>query len=381
MKARAATTPLAREIARRIRSHGPIPFAEFMRQALYHPAFGYYSRKDAQRFADFYTSVDVHPIFGRLLARQLTEMWELLDRPAEFWIVEAGAGAGRLAGQILDFAERELNAFYGAVRYVLVEPSAARRSEHPVLLGRHLASGRAASAEELPPRVPVGCILSNELLDALPVHRVVVQGGELREAYVTLVGETLAEELGPLTTADIQAYFQRQGVHLQEGQQAEAGLEACRWMEAAGQRLGAGFVLTVDYGHEAAELYNDRHGCGTLLAYSRHTVSEDLLRAPGEQDLTSHVNFTALDLWGWRAGLARTGCVSQMEFLVALGRANEFADLYQPGASELQRIRSRLLLKTLIHPEGMGETFRVFVQHKLQNQGTQPPRLTGLAGI
>ncbi len=381
MKAQAAATPLAREIARRIRSHGPIPFAEFMRQALYHPEFGYYSRKDAQRFADFYTSVDVHPIFGRLLARQLTEMWELLDRPAEFWIVEAGAGAGRLAGQILDFAERELNAFYGAVRYVLVEPSAARRSEYPVLLGRHLASGRAASAEELPPRVPVGCILSNELLDALPVHRVVVQGGELREAYVTLVGEALAEELGPLTTADIQAYFQRQGVRLQEGQQAEAGLEACRWMEAAGQRLGAGFVLTVDYGHEAAELYNDRHLCGTLLAYSRHTVSEDLLRAPGEQDLTSHVNFTALDLWGRRASLARTGCVSQMEFLVALGRANEFADLYQPGASELQHIRSRLLLKTLIHPEGMGETFRVFVQHKLQNQETQPPRLTGLAGI
>src|SRR3984893_2849552 len=130
MKTPAVSTPLARILADRIRQDGPIPFAEFMRECLYHPEFGYYNRKESQRFADFYTSVDVHPIFGRLLARQLAEMWEVLGRPREFHAIEAGAGTGRLAGQILDFAARALPEFYGSVRYLAVEQSAARRKPH-----------------------------------------------------------------------------------------------------------------------------------------------------------------------------------------------------------------------------------------------------------
>ena len=370
-------TPLARELLQRIRTQGRIPFTEFMRQCLYHPARGYYSRAEAARFADFYTSVDVHPIFARLLARQLAEMWERLGRPQEFWAVEAAAGTGRLAAQLLDFAARELREFYEAVRYVAVETSAARRAAHAAALASHLSAGRANSAAELPLEIPCGCIFSNELLDALPVHRVIVERGELREIYVGSDGETLREESGPLSTPDIEAFFREQGVTLREGQQAEAGLEGCRWLAEAGTRLGRGFVLTVDYGHQAAELYDERHYRGTLLAYAKHTVSEDFLRAPGEQDLTAHVNFTALELCGRRAGLKTAGCVTQLEFLAALGRGNEFADLNEPGASEVQRIRGRLLLKTLIHPEGMGETFRVFIQHK----GMEAPRLTGLAGV
>ena len=141
---------------------------------------------------------------------------------------------------------------------------------------------------------------------------------------------------------------------MQEGQQAEVCLEACRWIENAGRALERGFVLTIDYGHEARALYDERHNRGTLLAYRDHTVTENLLDAPGEQDLTAHVNFTALDLWGRRAGLERTGLVTQSQFLVALGRANEFADLYEPGQTEVEKLRARLLLKNLIHPEGLG---------------------------
>ena len=364
-------------LTERIRNHGPISFAEFMREALYHPAFGYYSRKDARRFADFYTSVDVHPIFGRLLARQLAEMWEVLGRPNEFQAVEGGAGVGRLAGHILDFAQRELSDFYGALRYVAVEQSAVRRGEHGRALARHAESGHAISAADLPAQISAGCIFFNELLDAIPVHRVVCEVGDLREIYVALRGDMLVEETGPLSTPEISAYFREQGVTLQEGQHAEAGLAACQWIMEAGKRLGRGFVLTVDYGHEAGVLYNEQHNRGTVLAYAAHRVSEDVLAAPGEQDLTAHVNFTALDLWGRRAGLARTGLVSQTAFLVAMGRGNEFADLYEPGAREVEKIRGRLLLKTLIHPEGMGETFRVLIQHK----GIEAPQLTGLAGL
>jgi SAM-dependent MidA family methyltransferase len=370
-------TPLARELLQRIRARGPIPFAEFMRECLYHPVWGYYSRADAMRFADFYTSVDVHPIFARLLARQLAEMWEQLGRPHEFQIVEGAAGTGRLAGQFLDFAARELPNFYQELRYVAVETSAVRRAAHAAALAAHISGGRVRSAPELPSKIPCGCIFSNELLDAMPVHRVVRERGELREVYVAAKGETLCEDSGPLSTPKIEGFFADQGVTLREGQQAEAGVAACRWLEQAGARLGRGFVLTVDYGHEAAELYNERRQRGTALAYARHTVSEDLLRSPGEQDLTAHVSFTALELCGRRSGLERTGFVTQLEFLAAMGQGNEFADLYEPGASEVEKIRGRLLLKTLIHPEGMGETFRVLIQHK----GIDTPRLTGLAGL
>ncbi|HXP72499.1 MAG TPA: SAM-dependent methyltransferase, partial [Candidatus Dormibacteraeota bacterium] len=135
-------------------------------------------------------------------------------------------------------------------------------------------------------------------------------------------------------------------------------------------------VLTIDYGHEARALYDAHHHRGTLLAYRDHAVSERFFDALGEQDLTSHVNFTAVDLWGGRAGLVRTGLVTQSQFLVALGRANEFADLYEPGQTEIEKLRARLLLKNLIHPEGLGEKFAVLIQHK----GITTPELTGLSG-
>jgi SAM-dependent MidA family methyltransferase len=241
----------------------------------------------------------------------------------------------------------------------------------------HLEDGRTISAAELPLGIPAGCVFSNELLDALPVHRVLVQRGNLREIYVNFSEGAFTEEPGPLTSTEIEKYFEEQHITLREGQQAEVNLESCQWIQDVGRRLDRGFVMTVDYGHEAAELYNERHMRGTLLAYSEHRASEDFFVSPGEQDLTAHVNFTALDVWGRRAGLSRTGCVSQMAFLVALGRANEFADLYDEDSGEVERIRARLLLKSLINPEGMGETFQVFIQHK----GLAQPHLTGLQGI
>ncbi len=363
-------------LAGRIRSGGPISFAEFMRECLYHPAHGYYSRASARRFGDYYTSVDVHPIFGRLLARQFAEMWELLGSPRPFIVAESGAGVGRLAGHILDFSARALPEFYAALEYVAVERSSARRAEHAARLADHAAAGRVSSAAEIPSAISAGCIFSNELLDALPVHRVAVENGALREIYVGFEGGRFTEVLSDPSMPALEQYFQEQGITLEEGQQAEVCFEACDWIESAGRALERGFVLTIDYGHEARALYGEHHNRGTLLAYRDHTVTENLLEAPGEQDLTSHVNFTALDLWGRRAGLVRTGLVTQSQFLVALGRGNEFADLYEPGQTEMEKLRARLLLKNLIHPEGLGEKFQVLIQHK----GIASPRLTGLSG-
>jgi SAM-dependent MidA family methyltransferase len=204
-----------------------------------------------------------------------------------------------------------------------------------------------------------------------------MDGGELREVYVGIESGQFTEMLRVPSTPMLEQYFREQGITLQEGQQAEVCLAACRWIEDAGRAIGRGFVMTIDYGHEAHALYSERHNRGTLLAYRNHTVTENILDAPGEQDLTAHINFTALDLWGRHSGLEQTGLVTQSQFLVALGRANEFGDLYEPGQSEIEKLRARLLLKNLIHPEGLGETFQVLIQHK----GIRAPRLTGLSGF
>jgi len=370
-------TPLAELLADRIRRFGPMTFADFMRECLYHPVHGYYSKAESQRFADYYTSVDVHPIFARLLARQFFEMWERLGQPAEFMLVEAGAGVGRFATQVLDFCEVKLPAFYDALKYVAVERSASRREQAAVQSKRHAATGHFTASAEVPARISVGCLFSNELLDALPVHRVVMDGGAMKEVFVSFRDGRFVDVVAPLSTCAISEYFATQEIVLREGQHAEAGLEACDWITEIGRRLERGYVLTVDYGHSAAELFDERHMRGTLLAYQNHRASEEFYASPGEQDLTAHVNFTALETWGKRSGLETAGSASQTAFLLALGQGNEFADLYDEGQSETERTKARLQLKTLIYPEGMGERFQVVVQRK----GVGAMKLTGLAGM
>jgi SAM-dependent MidA family methyltransferase len=370
-------TLLAELLAERIRRYGPLTFADFMRECLYHPVHGYYSKPEYTRFADYYTSVDVHPIFGRLLARQFAEMWESLGRPEEFMLVEAGAGVGRLAGHILNFCESKLSSFYQTLRYIGVERSAARREQALVNTKRHTAAGRLAMSAEMPARISAGCVFSNELIDALPVHRLVRTGGGLHEVFVGFDDGQLVELLAPPSTCAITEYFATQGITLSEGQHAEAGLEACDWITEVGRRIDRGYVLTMDYGHRAAELFDEHHMRGTLLAYRNHRAAESFLESPGDQDLTAHVNFTALETWGKKSGLESAGLTSQTAFLLALGKGNEFADLYDEKQSEAQRVRARLQFKSLIHPEGMGERFMVLIQEKGSNGGP----LTGLAGI
>ncbi len=370
-------TPLGELLADRIRRFGPITFADYMRECLYHPVHGYYSKAETERFADYYTSADVHPIFGRLLARQFAQMWEQLDRPEGFLLVEAGAGVGRLAMHILDFCEARLPDFCGALRYVAVERSGLRREQAARQLERHAAAGRFRTSPEIPLQIPAGCVFSNELIDALAVHRIVMEKGALQEICVAYDHQRLVEIVAPLSTCAISEYFATQGITLREEQHAEAGLEACDWIAEVGRRVARGFVLTIDYGHRATELFDEHHMRGTLLAYRNHRVSEEYYASPGEQDLTAHANFSALELWGKRSGLETCGFTSQTAFLLALGHANEFADLYKEGQSEAEQVRERLQLKTLIHPEGMGERFQVLVQRK----GVEGPPLTGLTKI
>jgi SAM-dependent MidA family methyltransferase len=367
-------TPLAKRLAEHIRAWGPIAFAKYMDACLYDPHYGYYTRAEQLPRRDYFTSVDASPIFGRLLARQFQEMWVQLGRSPEFLLVEPGAATGSLAAQILDFTAESFPEFYSALQYVAVERSAARRTTAAGSLARHVAAEHFAMVSYMPAQIPCGCIFSNEFFDALPIHRLVREGGDLREIYVGSGADGLCDQFGPLSTPALAEYLTEQGITLQEGQIAEVSLEACAWIAEMGARFGRGFVLTIDYGHQAQELYDHRHMRGTLLAYEKHRASESFFRAPGQQDLTAHVNFTALERHGARAGLLRTGFTSQSKFLLNLARQSDCADLQSPAMSETEQARARLLFKTLIYPEGMGETFQILIQHK----GIEQPHLSGL---
>jgi SAM-dependent MidA family methyltransferase len=246
-----------------------------------------------------------------------------------------------------------------------------------VAVERHASAGRFTASAEVPAHIAAGCFFSNELVDALPVHRVLMDGGVLKEIVVDFRDGRFVDLVAPVSTCAITEYFAAQGITLCEAQHAETALEACDWISEIGRRLHRGYVLTIDYGHPASDLFDEHHMRGTLLAYQNHRASEEFYASAGEQDLTAHVNFTALESWGKRSGLETAGFTSQTAFLLSLGQANEFADLYGEGQTEAERTKARLQFKTLIHPEGMGERFQVLVQRK----GVAASPLRGLAGF
>ncbi len=369
-------TALEAEIIEKIHRSGPITYREFIETCLYHSQHGYYM-KPREGAADFYTSADLHPVFGRLIARQLAEMWTLLGSPQPFRIMEVGSGNGRLAEAILLWLARNRREIYRVTRYVSVELSPAARAEQEKRLGDHLDAGRLLIETSMPAGPVVGCVLSNELVDSFPVHVVVQQAGGLQEVFVSAQNGELVETVAEPSSPVLSEYFSRFGIQLAEGQRAEVDLCAWAWIAGVARRLERGFVMTIDYGYLANELFGERHFAGTLMAYRRHRAHGRLLESPGEQDLTHHVNFTALVEAGREHGLELAGLVTQMQFLMALGHDDEFADLYDEGQSETDRFRARLQLKTLIYPEGMGETFRVLIQQK----GLPRQSLSGLAGI
>jgi SAM-dependent MidA family methyltransferase len=367
--------PLERTLLDTVRGSGPVTFRQYMALCLYHPEHGYYARgpeRTGMR-GDYFTSSDLHPLFARLLARQAAEMWEVLGRPAPFTWVEMGAGRGLFAQDFLQWAA---NTEFGAtLNYVAIEPCEEARLQ---LMKRVSPDGRKtsfhvlANLEELAPIT--GCLFSNELVDAFPVSIVTRARGRLREIYATAEGETLRETLGPLSDAAVAAYVARYAHGLEEGHRMEVNLTAVEWIRSVASKLPRGFVLTIDYGDLATRLYTADRPRGTLMAYRGHLASEDFYCLPGEQDLTAHVNFSALINGGEQAGLNLTGFTTQERFLLALGEPNQFADLYDQGQSEVARLDARLKLKRLIYPGGMGTIFKVLVQHK----GITRPMLTGL---
>lgn len=363
-------------IRQRILEKGRIPFVEFMAACLYEPGLGYYTSPGRKVGAegDFYTSINVHRVFGRLIAREICRMWEVMGSPPSFEAVEVGAGHGQLAKDVLDTI-RELNGeFYELLSFRLVEAEPSLAEVQRTLLADHLPKLSWSTPADLAEgRLRfTGCLYSNELIDSFPVHLVEMTPAGLREVWVVADGDRFAEVLEPPSTPELEGYLARLGITLDPGQRAEINLNAVRWLASVATALERGFVLTIDYGYQAPELYGPMRRNGTLLCYWRHTIEEDLYVRVGKQDMTSHVDFTTLMAAGESLGLKKAWYGEQYRFLVAAGMMEEMMALEAAATTEEERLRIRLTLKKLVLPEGgMGDTFKVLVQAK----GVENPRL------
>ena len=360
----------------RIGEKGWITFAEYMRACLYEPGLGYYTSpgRKVGKAGDFYTSINVHRIFGRLIAREIIRMWEAMAAPAHFDIVEAGAGNGELCRDILDAIAGINPALYETLTYRLIEAEPSLEVIQRDLLACHGAKAAwSAPADLAEGRLSFsGCLLSNELIDSFPVHIVEMTGGGLREVYVTAGGDEFAETLGIPSTPELEERLRRLGIELLPGQRAEISLEAPLWLASVARAIVRGFVMTIDYGYTAAELYAPQRKNGTLLCYYRHRVEENPYIRVGRQDMTSHVDFTTLIGRGEELGLSTVWFGEQYRFLMGAGMLAEMIAFDAEASSEEERLKNRLTLKKLILPEGgMGDTFQVLIQAK----GVDTPEL------
>jgi SAM-dependent MidA family methyltransferase len=407
---------LCKAIAHRI-STSPqkrITFAEYMDMVLYHPETGYYSTKALKlgKEGDFFTSVHLGADFGELLAVQFFQMWEILGQPVPFSLVEMGAGQGLLALDVLKYIKQQYPDFFNALDYVIVEKSSVLREEQQQQLQEF--SVRWLNLEEIPTHSVTGCFFSNELVDALPVHQFVLEEGRLREIYVTTQERltlnrerltlnrerlTLNREQSkiPLSTSTpvisfvevvdtpsttkLEEYFEFVEINLSsysDGYRSEVNLAALDWLSLVADRLQRGYLLTIDYGYPASRYYNPMRSQGTLQCYYNHQRHNDPYINIGEQDITSHVDFTTLERWGEGCGLDKVGFTKQALFLMALGLGERIAALSYTEQPISQLLHRRDVLHQLLDPLGIGG-FGVLVQAKglTKQEAAQP--LKGLS--
>lgn len=369
---------LREKIEQEIREHGPLRFSRYMEMCLYDPDLGYYSR-NAEKFGkagDFYTSSDVHAVFGRLLARQFEEMWRALDAPAQIEVRELGAGRGLFAQDVLDWSEKKFPGFFRALRYTLVESSPSLRQRLQTTLSRHISDGRASvvdagSTTAVDVTSVSVIVFANEFFDALPVEvlsdkgslRIDVKDGRFVEGFAV----ASAEELG---------FLDRYGIHPKPGERTEVCLGATHEMCRIAASIKRGFFIAIDYGYAREEQLAGRH-LDTVMAYRQHSASSNPYEAPGEQDITAHVNFSALTAAAEQGGMRPHKLLTQSQFLMGIGEATQFADAFEECRLPQERAKVALQLKHLVTPAGMGETFHVLVASK----GVDESRVQNLSGL
>jgi len=357
-----------------------ISFAEYMDLVLYDPQQGYYATNVAKIGAagDFFTSPHLGRDFAELLAEQFVEMWQVMERPSSFTLVEMGAGQGIIAADLLCYVQLQHPEFFDALEYIIIEKATALITEQQQRLqefAKKWGRLRWQSLEKIKPDSIVGCCFSNELVDAFPVHRVAIANGQLQEIYVTAPEESptsssFQEVIAEPSTSRLGEYFDLVGVDLTsntypEGYRTEVNLAALDWMGAIATRLKRGYLLTIDYGYTTAQYYSPARRDGTLQCHYRHTTNYDPYSHIGQQDLTAHVDFTALECQGTLCGMKTLGFTQQALFLMALGLGDRLAanNSGNSGLTLSDTMRRREALHLLINPMGLGG-FGVLLQVK-----------------
>jgi SAM-dependent MidA family methyltransferase len=353
---------------------GGITFAEFMETALYHPGLGYYTSGGARigKRGDYYTSPSVDPAFGEVLAGFIAGSASLLN-VSGFRVIEFGGGRGTLAGDILDSLERKHRECYGRAEYLIIERENPTPDALDKALDKHGAKIEFISdISEMGTDGVSGIILSNELVDALPFHRVRFRGGSLKEIFVTLRNDEFAEVEDEPSTAGISGYFDGYGISLREGQEAEVNLNAGRWLGEAVKLLREGFILTIDYGFLAPELYSPERMKGTYKCMHKHSISENPYLNIGGQDITAHVDFSNLIRAGDSLGLKKIKYTTQGQFLIDWGVLGTMSGMSgSEGLSADETFKRNRAIKNLFLPGSMGNSFKVLLQSKNIGNGAE----------
>ncbi|MBI5327386.1 MAG: SAM-dependent methyltransferase [Deltaproteobacteria bacterium] len=393
---------LISEIKTRIQKKGVITFAEFMDIALYWPQKGYYisDRIKWGKDGDYLTNIDISPVFSKLLAAQLNQMWQILDCPTQFAIIEIGAGRGNLSLQIKDTIEDSYPEFYKTVDFKLVDinpvrvpwlksinqtlgnsnDTASSNGTNPVSIKNPTLSSPDGYFEKISFHTTIkeiqqnitGCIISNELIDAFPVHLIIQGNDGLKEIYIGYKNENFVEIIGELSNQNLNDYFERLKITLEQGQRTEVNLRAIDWIKSVGTLLNRGFIVTIDYGLPAQDLFRPGRN-SSLQCYYRHTMNDNPFQMIGYQDITSKVDFTSIAMAGKETGLEVTGFTTQSYFLIGIGILEQFKDIEKLDINNLDDFRWNQGIKELMLPGGMGDDFKILIQHK----GIRAPALKG----
>jgi SAM-dependent MidA family methyltransferase len=366
---REQTSPLGLRLRERIERDGPMTFRDWMEAALYDPAGGYYHRRDLMRWGragDYMTSPHRSPLFAATFASYFVRLYEALESPNDLTIIEAGAGAGDFAFGVLQTLRRDHPKIFARTRYLIDEasPDADERARLKLAPFQQHVEFHHPDERSAPTRTAI--VFANELLDALPVHRVTMRGGQLLEHYVGCDDAgAFVWAARQVSTPRLAAYFERLQLSLTEGQLAEVNLAALDWLTRASARFRRGFLINVDYGAEACDLYTvTQRPLGTLRAFRRHQLTDDVLAHPGEQDLTTTVDWTSLRNTGTAAGLQTVLFERQDKFLLQAGFLDQLERLSAQAQSEAERVSLRSTARDMILPNSMSASFQILIQKR-----------------
>jgi SAM-dependent MidA family methyltransferase len=372
-------TELEKRLIERIKSAGRMTFCEFMQTALYDAELGYYNSKRLQIGAtgDYYTSSNVHAAFGAILAKAFVELWQQFEDRNHFVLVEMGAGTGQLAFDVLTALRDEHPQIFPQTSYTIIEQSPVMQARQQEKLQEFTDKVDWHDLQEL--EAITGIVFSNELIDALPVHRLRYSQSGIEEQFVAvkkdnpaklsavvtendLASEKLTLIWGELSDGKLAAYIEQTGVRLIEGQIFEINLAAIDWLKKMSQVIHRGFLITIDYGDLAAHLYAPDRPRGTLRCFYKHTLTDAPLERIGEQDITASVNFSALIDYGQVFGFEKLSYERQTHFLFQHGLIERIAAMENNGT--MDNLQDRLAIKNLMVPGGVSDNFRVLIQKK-----------------